>query len=1042
VEGDDRLVEELADAILDGDPVDWPAAESASSGLARSLVGHLKVLAAIAEVHRVTPVPAAAAASPAGETWRLPDLTPEETWGSLRLLEKLGEGSFAEVYRAWDARLDREVALKLLRRAESTPEGIASAVIAEGRMLARVRHPNVVVVHGADRIDDRVGLWMELVHGRTLEQVLRDQGPFGAAEATLVGLELSRALSAVHRAGLLHRDVKAQNVMREAGGRIVLMDFGTGRASAELDETSGHLAGTPLYLAPELLAGQPASARSDIYSLGVLLFHLVTGSFPVEGQSLREVVQKLARGERTLLRDARPDLPEKFVGVVERALARLPAERYDSAGAMEAALAAVIGAAEPTAAVRASATGLRRTAGRVFLAVAALLVAAAAGFFVARRSGSVPALPAIEGVHRLTELPGIEEFPAISPDGKSVAFTAYVGGRRQLFVRLIAGGPPLQITRDEVDHQQPRWSPDSSAILYYAPPAAGELQGNVVEISALGGAPRRLGASLGGADLSSIDGRLAWFRLAGQRIELVTAPRDGAAPEVVARLPPGDYYLYPRWSPDGRSIAYQAGDGVRFDVFVVDSAGGEPRQLTRDQTLIDGFAWLPDSRGIVFSSSRASTVPYLPTFSLWEVNLDGEALRRITSGESSFVQPDVNRAGALVAARVDMRFDLWKLPAEGEPQENVRSAVQVTRQTGHVQTPTAGPGDREVAFLSDSGGHTNLWVLETASGELRQLTYERDPEVAVGAPVWSPDGSSIAFVSSRGNPGLWFGLWLVNPDGSQLRRLVQRGLGAAWSSDGRWLYYVERADEPIQKIAAGGGEPIIVRQEKTRNVIGAHEATLYFTVERPLADGRPGFEIRAATPEGGPSRLLARIPAARVARWQIVNPALSPDGRWLVQPLTDGPTTDLWALSTADGTWRRLTDFGDRTTLIARRVSWSSDGRSVFAAVGDGEADVVLLERHAVRPTDRRHRATCRGEARYSSGGWPVKVGCRGGTQSARSGRDFHPGSTGSRPASGRYGDGSASCNLGMYRGQFGKIARALTRTTIWAPTVSASRGS
>ena len=115
-------------------------------------------------------------------------------------------------------------------------------------------------------------------------------------------------------------------------------------------------------------------------------------------------------------------------------------------------------------------------------------------------------------------------------------------------------------------------------------------------------------------------------------------------------------------------------------------------------------------------------------------------------------------------------------------------------------------------------------------------------------------------------------------------------------------------------------------------------------------DGRPGFEIRAATPESGPSRLVARVPAAQVARWQIVNPALSPDGRWLAQPMTEGATTDVWALSTADGRWRRLTDFRDRTTFIARRVSWSSDGRFVFAAVGDGDADVVLLEPGKDRP--------------------------------------------------------------------------------------------
>jgi hypothetical protein len=127
-------------------------------------------------------------------------------------------------------------------------------------------------------------------------------------------------------------------------------------------------------------------------------------------------------------------------------------------------------------------------------------------------------------------------------------------------------------------------------------------------------------------------------------------------------------------------------------------------------------------------------------------------------------------------------------------------------------------------------------------------------------------------------------------------------------------------------------------------VIGVHDATLYYVVERPLLDGRPELEIRAATPEDGPSRALARIPASRVPSWQIVNPALSPDGTWLAMPLTDGHTTNIWALSTLTGAWRQVTDFGNRATFIARHVSWTADGRSVLAAIGEGDADIVLLD--------------------------------------------------------------------------------------------------
>jgi hypothetical protein len=135
-----------------------------------------------------------------------------------------------------------------------------------------------------------------------------------------------------------------------------------------------------------------------------------------------------------------------------------------------------------------------------------------------------------------------------------------------------------------------------------------------------------------------------------------------------------------------------------------------------------------------------------------------------------------------------------------------------------------------------------------------------------------------------------------------------------------------------------------VRKEPLRNVIGSDGASLYYTIERPLVDGTPEFEIRVATPEDGPFRVLSRISPARVPIWQIVNPALSPDGQWLAQAMTDGVTTNIWALSTASGEWRQLTDFGNRPIFIARRVSWSSDGRFILAAVGEGDADVVMLE--------------------------------------------------------------------------------------------------
>ena len=265
-------------------------------------------------------------------------------WGRLLLQERVGAGVYGEVFRAFDESLRRDVAVKLLRASGRSAELLAAKVLNEGRLLARVRHRNVVTVHGVDTHDGRVGLWMEFIRGNTLEQLLERQGPFGGREASLLGQDLCRALAAVHAAGLVHRDVKAQNVIREEGGRLVLMDFGTGLL-LEDDEAvkASPVAGTPLYLSPEVLAGADASPQSDIYSLGVLLFHLVTGSYPYVARSLAELRRMQDRGERKRLHDLRPDLSEGFVHVVERALESDPAERYASVGAMQRGLTHALG---------------------------------------------------------------------------------------------------------------------------------------------------------------------------------------------------------------------------------------------------------------------------------------------------------------------------------------------------------------------------------------------------------------------------------------------------------------------------------------------------------------------------------------------------------------------------------------------------------------------------------------------------------------------------------------------------------------------------
>ena len=342
-----NVVDVAIERIADGMPVDWNALESGASDEDREFLKVLHVLDGLAGLHRSTDADGSSVDASVEETTdRIPGAAAAErsdVWGRHRLLQKIGEGSFGSVYRAWDPELEREIAIKILHQRIAN-SALKQRLLREGRALAKINHANVVNVFAVESHGDRVGLCMEFIRGETLDSVLRTHGTLNAREAMLVVEDVCRALAAVHRAGFVHRDVKARNVIREHGGRVVLMDFGTGRSTEQPSQAGRHeIAGTPVYMAPEVLAGHGASPVSDVYSVGVLLYHLVTGEYPHEGRTMDDLRAAHRDGRRTPLIERRPDLPLPFVQVVERALAADPPQRWPSAGALLEALGAVDG---------------------------------------------------------------------------------------------------------------------------------------------------------------------------------------------------------------------------------------------------------------------------------------------------------------------------------------------------------------------------------------------------------------------------------------------------------------------------------------------------------------------------------------------------------------------------------------------------------------------------------------------------------------------------------------------------------------------------
>ena len=336
----ESIEDQLVTALADGEPIDWEAA-TREAPEARAFIDQLRLLEGLARLHRSIDD-----TDPAAESTREAPALPADvrglSWGGYELREEIGKGSYGVVYRAHDPSLKRDLAIKLLHSSIGERRELTDRIYREGQALGRLHHPNVVVVYAVGSHAGRLGLCMELVRGRTLHEVVGGQGRLNAEEAAVLGQFVCRALNAVHSAGLVHRDVSAKNVMRDENGRIVLMDFGTGLDMTE-SALAARAAGTPLFMAPELFNGAPASRVTDLYSVGVLLYYLATKRFPVEGAAVADVAAAHRAGRAgRLVSEHRADLPDEFVRVVTKATARSPHERYQSAAELELSLAEIV----------------------------------------------------------------------------------------------------------------------------------------------------------------------------------------------------------------------------------------------------------------------------------------------------------------------------------------------------------------------------------------------------------------------------------------------------------------------------------------------------------------------------------------------------------------------------------------------------------------------------------------------------------------------------------------------------------------------------
>ncbi len=714
------------------------------------------------------------------------------------ILGQIGAGGMGVVYRARDTRLGREVALKMLPPELACDTDGVARFEREAKVLAALDHPNIVTIFSVEEEDGHRFITMQLVHGRTLGALIGG-GAVAVTTIVRIGVEVADALAAAHERGLVHRDLKPGNIMVTDDTHAKVLDFGLAKLRPEVapdaDATRlttqevtarGMILGTAAYMSPEQAEGRAVDHRSDIFSLGVVLYEMATGTRPFRGDSPIAVISSILKDVPPRTIDLNPSVPAGLDRIITRALAKEPTRRYQSALDLRNDLEELLPPSGPTSTVAPRPARWRKRARVAAVAGLGAGVLAAAWWLARSPLLRTRAVPLQATFTQVTALPGVEQFPTLSPDGQWIAFSGVGPAGLDIFLQSASGQIAINLTADSSsDDDQPAFSPDGQRIAF----RSSREGGGIFVMGRTGEAVRRVTRtgfnpswSPDGTLLAYATERVGLMPLNWESVsELWVVPVEGGE---ARRLIAGDG-VQPHWSPHGTRIVFQTrlGTTAQMDILSIPAVGGEPTPVTQDAPTDWSPVWSPDGRFVYFVSDRGGSM------NLWRIQVDEASGRPrgapepVTTPAAFAAHPSVSADGRrIVFSSVIMRQNLQTAPfdpvklALGEPS-------WLTTGSRQWSSPDPSPDGASVVFYSRDLPEGDIYVVRADGTSLRQVTVDAAVD---RVPRWSPDGQRIAYFSNRSGQ---LQTWLVRADASDNRQLTD-GEGssiAAWSPDGTLL---------------------------------------------------------------------------------------------------------------------------------------------------------------------------------------------------------------------------------------------------------------